>query len=143
MSKSAGGILCLLQSKFSYANKLPYKNQPFSSLFFICCRSIDPPNLILEENAKNVDEPHKGDTNKNQNDAKDHTDHIVLIETAANAVQRPDNVESGDSENEFDQLRKIVYRLNNTLHTGYSSYYVFASELAKIIITSPIRFVNI
>ena len=80
---------------------------------------VDPPNVALEKDANEVDEPHEGDTYENKNDSKNDADDVLLCNTAAETVDHPNDSDRGDAKNELDYLRKIINSFDERIHFKY------------------------
>ena len=78
--------------------------------------SVDPPNVALHQNAEQVDQPHKGDTDKDQNDSQHDADHVVLVKAAAQAIDHPHDSNGGDAKNELNERGKIVNGIDQAFH---------------------------
>ena len=86
-------------------------------LFFLCSlRLVNPPNAALDQNANQVNQPHKGNTDENQDNTDDNTNHILLDQATADTVDHPNDCNCGNAEDQFDQQRKAVKSFNKALH---------------------------
>ena len=87
-----------------------------SHRFILSIKSVKPPNVILEEYAEQVDDPHEGDANEKKDNCDNYAYHIVLVKALADSVDPPNDVKSGDAEDELYNLRQIVKGFDKLLH---------------------------
>ncbi len=81
---------------------------------------VDPPNIALEKNANKVDQPHKGNADKDKNNCDNNANDVILLKAAANAINHPNDSDRGDAENELDYLGKIVNCFDERIHNNTS-----------------------
>ena len=46
--------------------------------------SINPPNATLYQDAKQIDQPHEGDTDEKKDNSDNNANHVLLFQAAAN-----------------------------------------------------------
>lgn len=82
---------------------------------FFCKYSVDGPDLALEQEADQVNQPHKGSA-EDENDADDDAEHIVRNDAAEQTIDRPYDVEHRDAKNQLCNLRQFIDQFDDLLY---------------------------
>jgi hypothetical protein len=79
-------------------------------------KSVDPPDLLVDKHADQVDEPDEGSTGENGQNAKHDAEHIFLNKASADTVNAPNDAERGNAKNELYKPRQVVNCFDKFFH---------------------------
>lgn len=81
----------------------------------------EPPNVLFENYAEQVDEPYKR-CEEEKNDRKNDSNCVACNQALEKTVNCPNDVKSGDAKNELNNPGKIVKELDDIFHCVYPPY---------------------
>ena len=76
----------------------------------------EPPDRIFHDDTDDVDQPQEREADKQQNNAENNTEHVVVAYALDDTVDHPEDIERGDREDQLDDLREIVKRFDEFLN---------------------------
>lgn len=82
---------------------------------FLTLLLAEPPNVLLNYNADKIDEPYEGCAEE-KNDRKNDSNYVASNQALEKTVNCPNDVESGDAKNEFNNPGKIVHNFDQIFH---------------------------
>jgi hypothetical protein len=84
--------------------------------FEIFSLKSEPPDVALEEDANEVDDPEECGTCNEENDREDNTENVTVADALDEAIYLPDDCDGGEGEDNLHDKRKIVESLNDIFH---------------------------
>ena len=76
----------------------------------------EPPNVALEDDANEVDDPEECGTCNEKNDCEDDSENVTVADALEEAVDLPDDCDAGESEDDLHDKRKIVESFDDVFH---------------------------
>ena len=95
--------------------KKPRRTGAGAFVISLCRELAEPPDLLVEDNAKKVDEPNDGSTD-NKNDGNNDTDHVACNQASEKTVNVPNDVKHGDAKNQLNEPGEIVHGFDEIFH---------------------------
>lgn len=92
------------------------KNGESTVLFNMWVRSVDPPDLALQEDANEVDDPNECSTGNHGQDGKNDSYGIVLIKAAKQTNDAPNDIKRGNAKDKLDDPRQFVHGFDEVFH---------------------------
>jgi len=77
---------------------------------------VYPPNLVVERDADNVNEPKEGNTYDDKYDRKNDSKGVLFLNAAKKTINYPYDIKKRNSENYLQELGKTVKRVDKAFH---------------------------
>ena len=100
--------------------------------FFVRVILIDPPDVALDEDAEQVDEPYKGGTEE-KDDGDDDAYGVVGNKALAKTDDVPYDVKGGEAKNNFDNKGQIFYGFDEIFHSKFSKFCICGYPLVGVL----------
>ena len=77
---------------------------------------VDPPNVLFNDNAKDVNDPNKTGTGEDGKSSQHNAKNVLFVNASAKTCDVPNDVQNGNAEDQFNNKGKIAHCFDKAFH---------------------------